>query len=151
MAPTQKPVALYEFHGCLDINSFIIYVLCQYFLMPQAAFPFCCFFRYKEDISLIRFQLFIFVLLYIYTLSFSPFLCRPNLLCRPPWTRTQRFICLCLPTAGIKGILHHTSYDKGFLQSNYVLVSLAHFPLAQKALVFSLTLSCSVIQGLSQN
>jgi hypothetical protein len=27
--------------------------------------------------------------------------------CRPGWPRTQKSICLCLPSAGIKGVRHH--------------------------------------------
>ena len=30
-----------------------------------------------------------------------------NLLCRPDWPQTQRFACLCLPSARIKGVRHH--------------------------------------------
>jgi hypothetical protein len=40
-------------------------------------------------------------------------LCSPgcpgtNSLCRPGWPRTQKFACLCLQSAGIKGMHHHT-------------------------------------------
>jgi hypothetical protein len=28
-------------------------------------------------------------------------------LCRPGWPRTQKSACLCLPSAGIKGMRHH--------------------------------------------
>jgi hypothetical protein len=30
-----------------------------------------------------------------------------NSLCRPGWPRTQKSTCLCLPSAGIKGMCHH--------------------------------------------
>jgi hypothetical protein len=30
-----------------------------------------------------------------------------NSLCRPGWPRTQKSACLCLPSAGIKGVCHH--------------------------------------------
>ena len=30
-----------------------------------------------------------------------------NSLCRPGWPRTQKSVCLCLPSAGIKGVHHH--------------------------------------------
>jgi hypothetical protein len=30
-----------------------------------------------------------------------------NSLCRPGWPRTQKFACLCLSSAGIKGVRHH--------------------------------------------
>ena len=30
-----------------------------------------------------------------------------NSLCRPGWPRTQKSACLCLPSAGIKGMCHH--------------------------------------------
>jgi hypothetical protein len=29
------------------------------------------------------------------------------LFCRPGWPRTQRSVCLCLPSAGIKGVQHY--------------------------------------------
>jgi hypothetical protein len=31
-----------------------------------------------------------------------------NSFCRPGWPRTQKSACLCLPSAGIKGMCHHT-------------------------------------------
>jgi hypothetical protein len=30
-----------------------------------------------------------------------------NSLCRPGWPWTQKSTCLCLPSAGIKGMRHH--------------------------------------------
>jgi hypothetical protein len=30
-----------------------------------------------------------------------------NSLCRPGWPQTQKSTCLCLPSAGIKGVHHH--------------------------------------------
>jgi hypothetical protein len=30
-----------------------------------------------------------------------------DLLCRPGWPQTQKSACLCLPSAGIKGLCHH--------------------------------------------
>jgi hypothetical protein len=30
-----------------------------------------------------------------------------NSLCRPGWPQTQKSSCLCLPSAGIKGVRHH--------------------------------------------
>jgi hypothetical protein len=29
-----------------------------------------------------------------------------NSLCRPGWPRTQKSVCLCLPSAGMKGVCH---------------------------------------------
>jgi hypothetical protein len=37
-----------------------------------------------------------------------------NSLCRPGWPRTQRFTCLCLPSAGIKGMCHHCPAENCF-------------------------------------
>jgi hypothetical protein len=31
-----------------------------------------------------------------------------NSLCGPGWPGTQKSTCLCLPSAGIKGVSHHT-------------------------------------------
>jgi hypothetical protein len=36
-------------------------------------------------------------------------------LCRPGWPRTQKFACLCLPSAGIKGMRHHARLQSFFL------------------------------------
>jgi hypothetical protein len=33
-----------------------------------------------------------------------------NSLCRPGWPRTQKSACLCLPSAGIKGVGHHAQH-----------------------------------------
>ena len=30
-----------------------------------------------------------------------------NSLCRPGWPQTQKSTCLCLPSAGVKGVRHH--------------------------------------------
>jgi hypothetical protein len=35
-------------------------------------------------------------------------------LCRPGWPRTQKSACLCLPSAGIKGVRHHARGWVGF-------------------------------------
>jgi hypothetical protein len=32
-----------------------------------------------------------------------------NSLCKPGWPQTQKSTCLCLPSAGIKGVRHHCS------------------------------------------
>ena len=41
-----------------------------------------------------------------------------NLLCRPGWPRIQRSTCLCLPSAGIKG-MHHHCQARTFLYANH--------------------------------
>jgi hypothetical protein len=60
-------------------------------------------------ITLFCFVLFCFVLFCFET----GFLCVAwlswNLLCRPSWLQIQRSTCLCLPSAGIKGMCHHCS------------------------------------------
>ncbi|GAB1297566.1 Arginase-2, mitochondrial [Apodemus speciosus] len=38
-----------------------------------------------------------------------------NSLCRPGWPRTQKSICLCLPSAGTKGVRHHHLAQLSFL------------------------------------
>jgi hypothetical protein len=37
-----------------------------------------------------------------------------NSLCRPGWPRTQKSACLCLPSAGIKGVRHHAWHKYEF-------------------------------------
>jgi hypothetical protein len=41
-------------------------------------------------------------------------------LCRPGWPQTQRSACLCLPSAGIKGVLHHARLN--FLKNEVDLI-----------------------------
>jgi hypothetical protein len=43
-----------------------------------------------------------------------------NSLCRPGWPRTQKSACLCLPSAGIKGVRHHAQL-RGHLCYSYTL------------------------------
>jgi hypothetical protein len=40
-----------------------------------------------------------------------------NSLCRPGWPQTQRSACLCLPSAGIKGLCHHARRSKFYWNS----------------------------------
>jgi hypothetical protein len=47
-----------------------------------------------------------------------------ELICRPGWPRTQKSTCLCLPSAGIKGVRHHArlphlSLKAAFLQGQF--------------------------------
>jgi hypothetical protein len=44
-----------------------------------------------------------------------------NSLCRPGWPRTQRSACLCLPSAGIKGMCHHDRLEEENFEKLYVL------------------------------
>jgi hypothetical protein len=37
-----------------------------------------------------------------------------NSLCRPGWPRTQKSACLCLPSAGVKGVRHHARHFPDF-------------------------------------
>jgi hypothetical protein len=50
--------------------------------------------------------------------SVSPWLSW-NSLCRPGWPRTQKSTCLCLPSAGIKGVRHHTRLTGSFLNKKF--------------------------------
>jgi hypothetical protein len=40
-----------------------------------------------------------------------------NSLSRPGWPRTQKSACLCLPSAGIKGVHHHARPGKGIFKA----------------------------------
>ena len=42
-----------------------------------------------------------------------------NSLCTPDWPWTERFICLCLLSVGIKGMRHHCPNQNEFLNSSY--------------------------------
>jgi hypothetical protein len=42
-----------------------------------------------------------------------------NSLCRPGWPQTQKSACLCLPSAGNKGVHHHCPGFKTILFSEF--------------------------------
>ena len=46
-----------------------------------------------------------------------------NSLHRPGWPQTQKSTCLCLPSAGIKGMLHHCPALSRFLTKKHVLMN----------------------------
>jgi hypothetical protein len=50
-----------------------------------------------------------------------------NSLCRPGWPRTQKSACLCLPSAGIQGVGHHTRPFLFFETSPSLNVELTNF------------------------
>jgi hypothetical protein len=54
---------------------------------------------------------FVFVLFCFFKTGFLFIALSWNSLCRPGWPRTQKFACLCLPSAGIKGVGHHARWD----------------------------------------
>jgi hypothetical protein len=41
-----------------------------------------------------------------------------NSSCRPGWPRTQKSTCLCLPSAGIKGVHHHCPAVVNLMKEN---------------------------------
>jgi hypothetical protein len=49
-----------------------------------------------------------------------------NSLCRPGWPPTQKSACLCLRSAGIKGVHHHARLYLGFFNIGFVLAVVAH-------------------------
>jgi hypothetical protein len=61
-----------------------------------------------------------------------------NSLCRPGWPRTQKSACLCLPSAGIKGVCHHAWLTNSFpyLESKYLTTSPLLQQLAQLLILF---------------
>ena len=50
-----------------------------------------------------------------------------NSLCRPGWPHTQKSTCLCLPSAGIKGMCHKNSYKEKQLGLAYSFRGLVHY------------------------
>jgi hypothetical protein len=56
------------------------------------------------------FYLFIYLVFLRQGFSVQPWL-SCNSLCRPGWPRTQKSTCLCLPSAGIKGVRHHAQLE----------------------------------------
>jgi hypothetical protein len=69
---------------CLIVFSCNSFFVCLgfFFLVPFV----CLFFVFRDRVSL-----------------YSPGCLSWNSLCRPAWPQTQKFTCLCLPSAGIKG------------------------------------------------
>jgi hypothetical protein len=45
-------------------------------------------------------------------------------LCGPGWPGTQKSTCLCLPSAGIKGVCHHHPACKFLIQHKTIVESL---------------------------
>jgi hypothetical protein len=57
----------------------------------------------------------------------------PGTLCRPGWFQTQRSTCLCLSSAGIKGVRHQPRLNH-ILLTGYFLVSLCHIKTCKASL-----------------
>ena len=64
-----------------------------------------------------------------------------NSLCRPGWPQTQKSACLCLPSAGIKGVCHHARPSVHFLIFTVVVFI---FPKSSSSLVQTI---CAVSSG----
>jgi hypothetical protein len=47
-----------------------------------------------------------------------------NSLYRPGWPRTQKSTCLCLSSAGIKGLCHHTRLEHFYVMNGLTQLSL---------------------------
>jgi hypothetical protein len=61
-------------------------------------------------------KVFLFVCLFVFrdrVSLYSPG-CPGTHFCRPGWPRTQKSVCLCLQSAGIKGVHHHGRLSKVF-------------------------------------
>jgi hypothetical protein len=63
-------------------------------------------YTYKIMIAILFFCLFVCFVFSRQGFSVWPWLSW-NSLCRPDWPRTQKSACLCLPSAGTKGVRHH--------------------------------------------
>jgi hypothetical protein len=70
-----------------------------------------CILGVKACATTSNFLLFFFFFFFSFGFSRQGFFVEPwlswNSLCRPGWPRTQKSACLCLPSAGIKGVHHH--------------------------------------------
>jgi hypothetical protein len=93
--------------GLFYINDNNHEILCSIVFFCCCSCLFCCFWGVV--------CLFVFVCLFVLVFGFSRqgFSVQPwlswNLLCKPgwPWTQKSACLCLCLPSAGIKGVCHH--------------------------------------------
>ena len=70
----------------------------------------------------------LFVCLFVCLFFETGFFCEAwlswNSVCRPGWPRTQRSACLCLPSAGIKGMRHHARLGIDFFKECFLLLLL---------------------------
>jgi hypothetical protein len=66
-----------------------------------------------------------------------------NSLCRPGWPRTQRSACLCLPSAGIKGVRHHRPALSPVLSAR--ISQIPHCPGSVSDLTFTLIIALVMI------
>jgi hypothetical protein len=64
--------------------------------------------------------------------SVSPWLSW-NSLCRPGWPRTQKSACLCIPSAGIKGVQYHCLAGWFCFETGSYYVALAGFELTKRS------------------
>jgi hypothetical protein len=75
----------------------------------KEASNYACHKRSLQEIATIIVGLFVYLFLF-FCFSRQGFSVYPwlswNSLCRPGWPRTQKSVCLCLPSAGIKGMRH---------------------------------------------
>jgi hypothetical protein len=80
---------------------------------------------------------FVFVLVLVFwdRVSLQPWLSW-NSLCRPGWPRTQKFTCLCLPSAGNKGVCHHIQHFSIILRQNLISCS-SGCPWTPQAIAFT--------------
>jgi hypothetical protein len=77
-------------------------------------------------VSDIGYYISLYIYLFIFGFSRQGFSVEPwlswNSLCRPGWPQTQKSACLCLPSAGIKGVCHHCSAYITILNSSNITV-----------------------------
>jgi hypothetical protein len=75
-----------------------------------------------------RVEIYLFICLLVCLFFETGFLCVAlavlNSLCRPGWPQTQKSACLCLPSAGIKGVHHHawlelSFFSRGSIDQNF--------------------------------
>jgi hypothetical protein len=67
-----------------------------------------------------------------------------NSLCRPGWPQTQKSACLCLPSAGIKGVHHHCPAALRFQKSTPAPISLSLPATSRSDVSSQLPLQCPI-------
>jgi len=103
---------------------------------------------------LFYFILFIYLFIYLFTFGFSrqgfsvwPWLSW-NSLCRPGWPWTQKSTCLCIQSAGVKGVCHHRPAGHDF-NSGYLPFFLWELRVSPFILNIRITLSKAVTNIIS--
>ena len=101
--PSNISIYLFKNQTSLWLQSTVLSVLTEL----QADLELTSFSFFSCFLFVCLFVLFCFLFVFRDRVSLCSSWLSWNSLCRPGWPRTQESSCLCLPSAGIKGMCHH--------------------------------------------